>query len=167
MKRLPLLLLALSACGAQPGDEVRLPAGIEIVGLLPEEVGAVQITVLANATAFLCGDIVKTCLNQKIAVGTDTVPIRGADGKERNALRETGFTAQKLTTEGLSFEISIPAGTNYMVVAEILSSGASDAKLLASGCEVRQQVIKGEDNEPLHIRAQPLDPVPSCDPRID
>jgi hypothetical protein len=165
MKRLALVLLTLASCGSDSAaGSASLPAGIEIQGVTAEQVGAVQITVLKNATNFICGDIVRTCLNQKIKVGTDTVPVTGSDGKERSAFRETGFTASQLLSDGVTFDISIPAGTNYMVVAEILSA---DAKLLASGCEVRQEVVEGDGNAPLVIRAQPLDPVPTCDPRID
>ncbi|MGI5863348.1 MAG: hypothetical protein ACOX6T_15005 [Myxococcales bacterium] len=164
MKRLALLLVALSACGPELTEGARLPAGVEIRGLLPEQIGAVQITVLSNANARFCGDLVKTCLNQKIEVGKDTVPVRGADGKDRNAIRESGFTPESLSGEGVTFEISVPAGTNYMVVAEILSA---DSKLLASGCEVRDEVVEGTGNSPLVIRAHPLDPVPECDPHID
>lgn len=164
MKRLTLLLVALSACGPELSASARLPAGVEIRGLLPEQIGAVQITVLSNANARFCGDLVKTCLNQKITVGEDTVPVRGADGKDHNAIRESGFTPESLTGQGVTFDISVAAGTNYMVVAEILSG---DAKLLASGCEVRDEVSEGNGNSPLVIRAQPLDPVPACDPRID
>jgi len=160
MKRLLVLIASvLSGCGSD--GAASLPAGVEIHGLVAEDIRAVQITVLANATSYLCSDFVKTCLKDKIADKT-LVPIRGAAGKEVRALR-VELSTHKLLGEGETFTVTIEPGTEYMVVAEVLSK---QGRLLASGCEVRQEVAEG-DNAPLVIRAMPILPEPTCDPFIE
>ena len=162
MNRFLLVLLLASACGPAD-DSPRLPMGIDIKGLTASEVGAVQITVLANAKSYLCGDLTASCLRAKVAKpdGTfipDLVRIKDDAGKEHDALRyEVTDGTQLLTPSGQTFEVHMPEGTNFMVVVEILSP---DWRLLANGCGVVAQVSKGDD-------PTPVTPVPTCEPRID
>lgn len=160
MKRLLPLALLLASCDPAPTG-AGLPMGVDIRGIAPQDVNAVQITVLSNATAFLCSDLVKACLKSKVKP-SDMVPITGEDGQQHTALR-VKVDPEKLMAQGETIKIQVSAGTNYMVVAEVL---AADARLLASGCEVAQELEEG-DNAPLVIRALPLEPIPACDPRID
>lgn len=155
-------LLLLSSCGADPGP-AHLPLGIAIHGLAPESIARVQIAVLANGQSFLCGEITKTCLRSQVE-DSALVPIRGEDGRDLRAVRLAVDTAQLLGSKGQTFTVSIPAGTHYMVVAEVLSV---EAKLLASGCGVLAEVAGGDDNPAMIIQARAPATAPACDPRID
>jgi len=163
---LVVLLGLLAGCGdTDLGDGARLPAGIEIRGLEAKDVGAIQLTVLNNATSYMCSP---TCLVSRIkkpdGTFSDIVRIKGDDGKEKNALRMKLDGTKLLSADGQTLTLDMPTGTNRMIVAEILS--ADETKLLATGCAVLAQVNKGT-NPAVTVRATVIDPAPTCDPRID
>ncbi|MBI5543580.1 MAG: hypothetical protein HY901_06805 [Deltaproteobacteria bacterium] len=164
-----LLIPALLSCGApSEGGAGGLPMGVEIRGLAPNDVDTVQITVLAHGTAYLCGELARTCLRTRVVGAdgsfiSDVLLLKDADGREHHALRFKVQTSQLFAAEGQTFQLRLPSGTNYMVVAEVLSPSGG---LLASGCGVVAQV-NDEDNAPLVVETSVLEPVPACDPRID
>lgn len=163
MKRRALvLLLGVLGCGA-PAAEV--PLGVAIQGLSVSEIAAVQITVLANADHFICDQLRTTCLRDSLekSGGTSSiVRVKGADGKEVNALRVKLDGTNLLSPSGQLLEVHMPAGTKYMVVAEVMGP---QAQLLASGCGVLDQVSNG-DNRGLTIQTFVVTGQ-TCDPRID
>jgi hypothetical protein len=158
MRRANTVALVLASCAAAPELP---PISLELSGIAPSEVGAVQVTVLGNAQRYVCREIISTCLAGQKATA-DIVPIRGPDGVDRRSLR-VKLTSSRVLGEGEPVTLDLPAGSHYMVVAEVLST--DETKLLASGCDVRSEV-PGGDNPPLAIRAAALEPIPACDPQI-
>jgi hypothetical protein len=159
-----LCTLAISCGPDGPADGVSV--SVDIHGLAPADVGAVQITVLKNATAYICSDLVRSCLKQRIDIPSDrvsdkVVPVEN-DGAKKNALRIAADGAA-LLGGGQQITLKVASGTNYMVVVEVLSPSAA---LLASGCEVLPVAQEG-NNPPLVLRAQAFSTPPACDPRID
>ena len=151
-------LLALS-CGGE--RQVDVGAAIEIRGVNPGEIGAVQLAVIGNAQKYQCRDLLKSCLSTNTAALADLVPIRGDDGVDHRVLRVKA--GDVVLAGGTTIKLNLPAGSNYMVVAEVLS--LDESHLLASGCDLRQDVPKG-DNPGLTLVARPQDPAPTCDPRL-
>lgn len=156
--------LASAACGTG-ADGARVGAAIAISGVQPSQVATVQLTVLANGQRFNCDQLKRTCLAQQIDPAKDAVPLRGADGKDHRAMRFQLSGERLLGSGGDTATLTLPPGTNYLIVAEVLAASGPQW-LLASGCEIRDVVTSG-DNPALNILASALAPIPSCDPHID
>ncbi len=159
--------LTYSACGAGAGgDGARVSAAIAVSGLQASAIASVQLTVLANGQRFNCDQLRSTCLSAspQVDLSKDAVPLRGADGKDHRALR-FDLSGDRLLASGDSATLTLPPGTNYLVVAEVLAA-SGPPWLLASGCEVRDVVTSGE-NPALNIVASALTSSPTCDPHID
>ncbi len=160
MRRLSLLLLLGCACGPSP-EGAGLEAGLIIQGLSIDEIGYVQIAVLSGGSRFYCPDLVKSCLNQQVKT-SDLVQLRGSDGQDHPALR---FAADAGTLgSGQTLTVSMPPGTDYLVVAEILSKDGTLLK--ASGCEPLPQASAGK-NQGLAIHAALVPSAVSCNPQIN
>lgn len=161
MKRLVLAtsLLVATACGGE--DPIATaPLGLDIRGIAPESLGYVQIVVLAPAQNHVCNTVRANCL--ATVPDADFVPIRTGE-REQRALR-VPITASAFDAEGQRIEVRVPQGTNYMFVAQALSSDGT--ALLGAGCEVVANVVEG-DNPPVLVQVRELTPEPTCNPSLD
>ncbi len=149
-------ILAACACGGEPDVGV----GVTIQGLNPSQIGAVQISVLKNGSSFDCTALSQSCLDTEVST-TSLVKLTLSDNKQHLAALLPADGAQ-VAGSGQPFTLQIPVGSNYLVVAEVLST--SQTQLLASGCDLRSEVVAGT-NPPESITARALATVPSCDPR--
>lgn len=165
MRRRLGLLLLLAGC-APAGDG--LPLGVSLQGLSAADVDQLQITVLRQGTAYVCATMTATCLRSRIfrpdgSTSADLVKVSLEGGTEGRAARVKLDPARVTGAEGQTLELRLASGTDYLVVAEVLSAAG---RVVASGCNVVGAVSSG-DNAPITITATAKDPVPDCDPLID
>ena len=156
------VLSALLLLGAGCGDVEsygRAPIGVDIRGLAPSDLGFVQIVVI-RAQNHVCNTVRANCL--ETVPESDFVPIRVGEGEQRSL--RVAISAEATGSAGQTVEVNVPEGTNYVFVAQALSTDGK--KLLAAGCELMTTVVEG-DNPALLVQARVLDPVPSCDPTLD
>jgi len=170
---LACLLSTAAACGPAEDDAAgtRLPLGIDIRGLTADQVGQVQVAVLARALGYSCPALRSTCLRSRVlkADGTpidDLVPLKDAQGAEHNALRFEVDSAKLLSSAGQTFEVRMPPGQNYLVVAEVLSKD-DPAMLLASGCSSVLTSVGAGQNAAVEVQAWALDSPAECQAEID
>ena len=169
---LALVALALAACGPSDGDaSSRVPLGIEIRGLAATDIGQIQLTVLSHAVSYNCLDLQTTCLRGKVLKndGTpiaDLVQLKDEKGVAHNSLRFTVDGTAVTSTAGQTFELRMPPGQNYLVVAEVLSKDSPAAKLLASGCNL-VGTVEGGDNRAVVVNTTALAAPADCKVEID
>ncbi|MFN7132931.1 MAG: hypothetical protein ACK4N5_12690 [Myxococcales bacterium] len=157
MRRLVVVLLACAGCGA-PGD-ASAPLGVDIRGVAPESLGFVQVVVLARAANYTCDAVNANCL----ATVPDADIVRQRVGSAEEKATRVAINSAQATGQGQTLSVQVPSGTNYLFVAQALSTDGR--RILAAGCEPVANIVEGE-NTPVLIRVRDLNPVPACDPTL-
>jgi hypothetical protein len=172
MKNLwPVLACACACCGGSAGTGL----GIEIQGLSASDIGAIQITVLSHGNLYGCDKLTSTCLSAQVAdaegnvTNTDVVVQKDSSGKDTHSLRVPLTDASALTGSGLTVDLTLGSGTNFLVIAEVLAKDDGvngQLPVLASGCVPVSELDDG-DNKPLNVTAVAKATPPPCDGRIN
>jgi len=145
--------------------------GLDIHGLTPQDIGTVQIAVLAHGNSYTCATLTDTCLRSAVLNGDgtwnpDLLQLKGDDGKLHRSYRPANFDPSQLTgASGATLNLSLSPGTNFLVVVEVLSPN-DPVEVQASGCLPVAQLDSGV-NKAVTIQVQAKAVVPTCEPRID